>query len=88
MSGFPDNFRDLTAFSGDGLDYSTSSNTAIKMYDALVHQVRDIVNCHVVITVQCNLRPSITTPTPSTRAGPAQSGRCSPLTLSLPWAAS
>lgn len=38
MSGFPDNFRDLTAFSGDGLDYSTSSNTAVKMFDALVHQ--------------------------------------------------
>ena len=40
MSGFPDKFRDLTAFSGDGLDYSTSSNTAVKMFDALVNQVR------------------------------------------------
>ena len=48
MSGFPDNFRDLTAFSGDGLDYSTSSNTAVKMFDALVHQVRlSLVTCHV-----------------------------------------
>ena len=40
MSGFPDKFRDLTAFSGDGLDYSTTSNTAVKMFDALVNQVR------------------------------------------------
>ena len=48
MSGFPDNFRDLTAFSGDGLDYSTSSNTAIKMFDALVHQVRNIVNVAIL----------------------------------------
>ena len=47
MSGFPDNFRDLTAFSGDGLDYSTSSNTTVKMFDALVHQVRlSLVTCH------------------------------------------
>ena len=60
MSGFPDNFRDLTAFSGDGLDYSTTSNTAIKMYDALVHQVRDTVmlssSCHSLISGHLSLR--------------------------------
>jgi len=37
MSGFPDHFRDLTAFSGDGLEYSTTSDTAVKMFDAVVN---------------------------------------------------
>ena len=39
MSGFPDHFRDLTAFSGDGLEYSTTSDTAVKMFDAVVNMV-------------------------------------------------
>jgi len=37
MSNFPSNFRDLAGFSADGLEFSTTSNTAVKMYDALVH---------------------------------------------------
>jgi len=39
MPGFPDKFRDLAAFSGQGLSYSTPSNTAVKMLDAIIHQV-------------------------------------------------
>ena len=50
MTGFPDKFRDLTAFSGDGLDYSTSSNTAVKMFDALVNQVR---LCVLLLSCRC-----------------------------------
>ena len=38
MPGFPDKFRDLAAFSGQGLEYSTPSNTAVKMLDALINQ--------------------------------------------------
>jgi len=37
MSNFPSNFRDLSGFAGDGLEFSTTSNTAVKMYDALVN---------------------------------------------------
>jgi len=33
---FPDKFRDLSEFSNDGLHFSTSSDIAVKMYDALV----------------------------------------------------
>jgi hypothetical protein len=35
MIGYQDNFRDLAAFSSQGLQYSTPSNTAVKMLDAL-----------------------------------------------------
>ena len=38
MPSFPDQFRDLAGFSGAGLQYSSPSDTAVKMYDALVHQ--------------------------------------------------
>lgn len=38
MPSFPNNFRDLKAFSSQGLEYSTPSNTAVKMLDALIHQ--------------------------------------------------
>ena len=38
MPGFTDTFRDLAAFSGQGLSYSTPSNTAVKMLDALLNQ--------------------------------------------------
>ena len=38
MPRFPDNFRDLAAFSNLGLEYSTPSNTAVKMLDALINQ--------------------------------------------------
>jgi len=38
MPGFPDQFRDLSAFSDQGLEYSTPSNTAVKMFDALLNQ--------------------------------------------------
>ena len=40
MSSFPSNFRDLGRFAEDGLEFSTTSNTALKMYDALVNMVR------------------------------------------------
>ena len=40
MSSFPSNYRDLTRFAEDGLEFSTTSNTAVKMYDALVNMVR------------------------------------------------
>ena len=40
MSNFPTNFRDVAGFAGDGLEFSTTSNTALKMYDALVNMVR------------------------------------------------
>jgi len=38
MPGFPDTFRDLSAFSSQGVEYSTPSNTAVKMLDALINQ--------------------------------------------------
>jgi len=38
MPSFPDHFRDLQAFSSQGLKYSTPSNTAVKMLDALINQ--------------------------------------------------
>jgi len=38
MPSFPDQFRDLAGFSVAGLQYSSPSDTAVKMYDALVHQ--------------------------------------------------
>jgi len=38
MPGFPDQFRDLAGFSSQGLSYSTPSNTAVKMLDALINQ--------------------------------------------------
>jgi len=38
MPGFPDQFRDLSAFADQGLEYSTPSNTAVKMLDALINQ--------------------------------------------------
>ena len=41
MSSFPSNFRDLGRFAEDGLEFSTTSNTAVKMYDALVNMVRE-----------------------------------------------
>ena len=40
MSTFPSNYRDLGRFAEDGLEFSTTSNTAVKMYDALVNMVR------------------------------------------------
>ena len=40
MSTFPSNYRDLGRFAEDGLEFSTASNTAVKMYDALVNMVR------------------------------------------------
>jgi len=39
MPAFPDVFRDLAAFSGQGLEFSTPSDTAVKMLDALMNQV-------------------------------------------------
>ena len=38
MPGFPDTFRDLSGFSSQGVEYSTPSNTAVKMLDALINQ--------------------------------------------------
>ena len=38
MPSYPDKFRDLSAFSNLGLEYSTPSNTAVKMLDALMNQ--------------------------------------------------
>ena len=38
MPGFPDKFRDLAGFSSQGLSFSTPSNTAVKMLDALINQ--------------------------------------------------
>ena len=40
MANFPTNWRDLAGFAEDGLEFSTTSNTAVKMYDALVNMVR------------------------------------------------
>jgi len=34
---FPDKFRDLSGFSNDGLHFSTTSDTAVKMFDSLVN---------------------------------------------------
>ena len=42
MSTFPSNYRDLGRFAEDGLEFSTASNTAVKMYDALVNMVRQL----------------------------------------------
>ena len=36
---FPDHHRDLTAMRGDGFVFSTPSDMAVKMYDALLHQM-------------------------------------------------
>jgi len=36
---FPGNFRDLTAMKNDKLEFSSSSDVAVKMYDAMVHQM-------------------------------------------------
>ena len=38
MPSYPDKFRDLSAFSNLGLEYSTPSDTAVKMLDALINQ--------------------------------------------------
>jgi len=35
---FPANWRDLAGWQADGIKFSTTSNEAVKMYDALLHQ--------------------------------------------------
>ena len=35
---FTFNWRDLAGWQADGIQFSTSSNEAVKMYDALLHQ--------------------------------------------------
>ena len=36
---FPDHHRDLAGMRGDGFAFSTPSDMAVKMYDALLHQM-------------------------------------------------
>ena len=36
---FPDHHRDLAAMKADGFVFSTPSDMAVKMYDALLHQM-------------------------------------------------
>lgn len=36
---FPDHHRDLVAMKADGFVFSTPSDMAVKMYDALLHQM-------------------------------------------------
>ena len=36
---FPDHHRDLAAMKADGFSFSTPSDMAVKMYDALLHQM-------------------------------------------------
>lgn len=38
MAEFPGHYRDLAGMQADGLTYSSPSDIAVKMYDALVHQ--------------------------------------------------
>lgn len=38
LLSFPSHYRDLSCLSSLGLHYSTTSNSAVKLYDALVHQ--------------------------------------------------
>ena len=35
---FPGSYRDLSALKAQGLNYSTTSDEAVKLYDALLHQ--------------------------------------------------
>ena len=53
MSNFPSNYRDLSAFASDGLEFSTTSNTAVKMYDALVNMVSRPSAAHHMILRSC-----------------------------------
>ena len=54
MSNFPSNYRDLSAFASDGLEFSTTSNTAVKMYDALVNMVSRPSAAHHMILRSCS----------------------------------
>ena len=36
---FPDHHRDLAGMKADGFAFSTPSDVAVKMYDALLHQM-------------------------------------------------
>ena len=88
MSGFPDHFRDLTAFSGDGLEYSTTSDTAVKMFDAVVNMVTINIFDYDELRNNNLVRLSTTTATINWMAGEELSKKCSLQIQTLPWAKS